>query len=41
MFKREFSVAVDDLIYEDGRGVDFRRGIKSAMRKMDAELRHE
>jgi hypothetical protein len=41
MFKREFSVAVDGLIYKDGRGVDLRRGIKRAMRKIDAELGHE
>jgi hypothetical protein len=41
MFKREFSVAVDGLIYKDGRGVDFVRGIKSAMRKIDAKLRRE
>jgi len=38
MFKREFSVAVDGLIYKDGRGVDFGRGIKSAMTKIGAEL---
>jgi hypothetical protein len=38
MFKREFSVAVDGQIYNDGTGVDFRRGIKRAMRKIGAEL---
>jgi hypothetical protein len=41
MFKREFSVAVDELIYKDGRGVDFVRGIKSAMRKIGARLGRE
>jgi hypothetical protein len=41
MFKREFSVAVDGLIYKEGREVDFVRGIKSAMRKIDAKLGQE
>jgi hypothetical protein len=41
MFKREFSVAVAGLVYKDGSAVDFGRGIKSAMRKIDAELGRE
>jgi hypothetical protein len=41
MFKREFSVAVNGLTYKDGREVDFKRGIKNAMRKLGAKLGRE